>query len=138
MSTDDPRLARLYDYTKFHIGIYLVTAGTMVTIAGSDRLQNFLGDLGHHPVFLILAIVAMGVAGVAGGVIASTCASADDFDDVWLKRIGPWYWQIMPGWVWAGVEHTAFWASLIFLTVAVLLDVSRAALLDLSQALFGF
>ena len=118
MAVDDPKLARLYDYTKWHIGIYLIAAGSMVTIAGSDRISNLLGDVNRTSV--IIAIGAMAVSGIAGGVIASSCASANDFYEVWTKRIGPWYLRVMPGWCWALVEHTAFWTSLAALAIAIL------------------
>ncbi|HMG46042.1 MAG TPA: hypothetical protein VK614_01085 [Allosphingosinicella sp.] len=121
MSTKDPRLERLYDYTKFHIGVYLLAAGAMGTIAGSRELRAFLGGLIHDPIWLAFPIAAMGVAGFAGGLIASTCATAATLDDVWVKRIGPWSFPVMSGRLWARVEHAAFWLSLASFAAAVLL-----------------
>lgn len=121
MTVSDPRLERLYDYTKFHIGIYIVAAGTMVTIAGSTELSDFLDGLIKHAVLLFGAIIAMGVAGAAGGVIISSSAIAATFDEVWQQPIGPWGRKLMAGRRWATVEHAAFWASLLLFTAAALI-----------------
>lgn len=121
MQTEDFQLARLYDYTKFHIGIYLLAAGAMITISASQELSVFVGGLIKSPVLLLFAIGAMAVAGAAGGVIASSCASAASFDEVWNQPIGPWYFQIMPGWAWATIEHAAFWLSALLFTLAALI-----------------
>ena len=120
MSDDNARLDRLFEYTKFHIGIYILAAGAMVTIAGSEQLRGFFDSL-FKP-FLFGAIVLMFVAGLAGGVIASTCACAATFDEVWKTRIGPWLFTKhlrFPGHMWARIEHLAFWASAICFAVAM-------------------
>jgi len=121
MPDSDPRLERLYDYTKFHIGIYLLAAGAMVTIAGSAELRSFFSSLMQNRLLLWGAIGAMGIAGAAGGVIASTCAISGTLEEVWDSRIGPWRLRIMPGRRWAALEHTAFWASAGLFTLALLL-----------------
>lgn len=120
MPTEDPQLARLYDYTKFHIGIYLLAAGAMVTIAGSETPSSFVEGVAEHPWLLMAAILAMAVAGLAGGVIASTCATAEKLSDVWDECIGPWNRGWMPGSFWARLEHSTFWLSAGLLTAAAL------------------
>lgn len=121
MITPDPRIERLYDYTKFHIGIYIVAAGAMVTIAGSTEFSDFLDGLIKHSVLLVGAIIMMGIAGAAGGVIISSSAIAATFDEIWKQPIGPWGFKVMAGRRWATVEHAAFWASLLLFTAAALI-----------------
>lgn len=121
MPTEDPQLARLYDYTKFHIGIYLLAAGAMVTIAGSATQSSFFEEIAKHPWLLVAAIFAMAVAGLAGGIIASTCATAEKLSDVWDECIGPWNRRWMRGSAWARLEHSAFWLSAGLFTAAALM-----------------
>lgn len=120
MQSDDPRLERLYDYTKFHIGIYIVAASTMITVAGTKDTSSFLSALIKHPSMLLAAIAAMALAGAAGGIIISTCAIAATLDEVWERRIGPWGLRLMRGSSWAMLEHLAFWASVVLFAAAVL------------------
>lgn len=124
-NAEDPRLERLYDYTKFHIGIYLLAAGAMVTILGSERAHALLGELFSPSLaaraILGAAILAMAISGLAGGVIASSCTTAKTFGEVWDRRIGPWrWWPHMLGRNWAALEHKSFWTSLILFVAAAL------------------
>jgi hypothetical protein len=119
MAEEDPQLARLYDYTKFHIGVYLLAAGAVVTLSGSETLSPAVQRVVNHPCLLMLTILAMAVAGLAGGIIASTCATAEKLSDVWKTPIGPWHFRWMSGAAWARLEHTAFWFSAAFFSAAV-------------------
>src|SRR5688500_5311489 len=94
MPTDNERLDRLFEYTKFHIGIYLLAAGAMVTIASSEQTQGFFEGLCMP--FLWVAIAAMVVAGMAGGIIASSCASDLTFHQVWNEEIA--FWPVTKRW----------------------------------------
>jgi hypothetical protein len=112
-------LELLFDYTKFHIGLYLTLASAYITVASvkiGDRLALSL----DWP-FVIAAMVAFMLAGFAGGVIVSSitqcygvtadCKSTAAF----LERpIGPWDLRIL--WfearLWTYLEHTSFWAGL--------------------------
>lgn len=120
MDSEDPRLERLYDYTKFHIGIYIVAATTMITVAGTTDTSSFLSALVQHRWLLLAAIGAMLIAGGAGGVLISSCATAARLKDVWDEKIGPWGKQWIPGYWWARIEHFAFWSSVLLFAAAVL------------------
>lgn len=119
MPKTDPRLERLYDYTKFHIGIYITAAGVMLTIASSDQMREALG-LSGYPVPFLMAILAMALAGMCGGIIATNCITSSSFDEVWERRIGPWDRKLLTGRYWARAEHGAFWLSAILIASAVL------------------
>jgi hypothetical protein len=117
---EDHRLARLYDYTKFHIGVYLASAGAMVTIAGSRDGAEFFKNLIESQNLLYASIIAMVVAGISGGVIASSCTMAHSFDQLWHAKTGPSLLRpLMTGERWAQLEHAAFWVSAILFVCAV-------------------
>jgi hypothetical protein len=120
MAAEDPRLARLYDYTKFHIGIYIAAGTTMITILATKGDHGFLGALVKQPWVLLLAAGSMSLAGAAGGIIVSKCAVARSFSEVWRQNIGPWGYEWWPGWRWARLEHYMFWVSVVLSALALL------------------
>ena len=114
-------LELLFDYTKFHIGLYLTLAGSYITIATVK--------IGESPVlqlrrgWLWAAMAGFMIAGLAGGVIVSSitqclaanapgCVNSAQFLD---RSIGPWDWTTIhfPGRVWTYIEHTSFWLGLL-------------------------
>ena len=64
-------LKQLYDYTKFHIGLYTGVVTVLVTLAKSDFISSSM----KVQSLIWLGIVFIGLAGLAGGVVASTLAS---------------------------------------------------------------
>jgi hypothetical protein len=119
----DERLERIYDYTKWHLGIYLSVAGTLTAALGflakpeeADTLRQFLGS----PKLLLTAIVLMFLAGICGGVVASSCTGCKTYEELWEDKHGPYGIRIMPGRYWAALEHTFFWASAGLAAYAVL------------------
>ncbi len=97
--------------TKFHIGLYLTLTASYITLATS-KVGGKLPQL--HPWLAAFAVVAFLIAGLAGGVIASSitqceCASAAEF----LKReLGPWSTRVFTGLHWTYIEHTFFWIGI--------------------------
>jgi hypothetical protein len=123
-------LELLYDYTKFHIGLYLSITSAFVAVASVKRGETFAFDLGRGYVWL--AVVAFMVAGFAGGVIASSitqclgleqstilqrCSSAQDF---LAMRLGPMEVAWFYGRTWTQIEHVAFWIGLVLAAVSFL------------------
>ena len=125
-AADLKSLELLYDYTKFHIGVYLTMATTFIAIANIKKGDSLLLDL--RPGFVLWAVGMLLVAGFAGGVIVSSitqcyslvardalpaCSSAAAF----LKaEHGPWHLTAVyvPGLYWTWLEHTSFWLGLGF------------------------
>ena len=79
--------------------------------------------IGGHPLlsprteFVEPAVIAFMLAGLAGGVIASSITqkvggSSLDFLE---ERIGFWDWKQLhfPGRIWTYIEHTSFWIGLV-------------------------
>jgi hypothetical protein len=121
------RLKLLYDYEKFHIGLY----GAM--IAGVIAILKEWPP--RHPCMvwaLVLAIVCLLVAAICGAILASSVIdvygnyklwnsqTSISLNSFWTQRIGPYKW----GWCKArtcwSVGHTAFWIA-VFLTVGTFL-----------------
>jgi len=121
-TAEDKRLARLYDYTKFHIGIYLSFAGGLAALLGTENAGLVLSSLVEpNKCKLYLALGLMILAGMCGGVVASSAIEHEKFDDFWSKDQGP---QIVPflafaGKRWAAAEHAFFWLSLLVLAYTV-------------------
>jgi hypothetical protein len=115
----DKRLERLFDYTKFHIGIYVSAGGALAALIGvSAEHGTFVNGMIGSPGALVLALGAMLLAGLGGGVIASASTQHDSFEAVWSKPQGPL--KLFRGKTWAAIEHYAFWLSLVCITYAVL------------------
>ena len=108
-------LELLFDYTKFHIGLYLTLTASYIAIATVKVNENLLLKL--QPFWLWLAIIAFMVAGLAGGVIASSitqcqCASSQEFLG---QAIGFLDWKAIhfSARVWTYIAHTSFWVGLV-------------------------
>ena len=83
----DERVARLFDYTKFHIGLYMTLgAGLVAVVAAAADEKSVLRALVSYPKLLAGSVFLMFVAGAAGGVIASSLTQVTTFDDFWTKR----------------------------------------------------
>jgi hypothetical protein len=125
---EDKRLERLFEYTKFHIGIYLSTAAGITTLLGSEKAGWFLAVLitQNNQVLLYMALGFMILAGMCGGVVASSTIEHTVFSDFWDKPQGP---RSIPflrvnGSSWAALEHFFFWVSLLLLSVSIVWDFS--------------
>jgi hypothetical protein len=117
---EDKRLERLFDYTKWHIGIYLSIGGATVTLLASDKSAQVLSFLVGSKLLLGASLALMVVAGFAGGVIASSITTCKTFEEFWDHGQGPVEWKAMKGRHWPKLEHLAFWASLAFLGAGIL------------------
>jgi hypothetical protein len=108
-------LELLFDYTKFHIGLYLTLTAAYVVVATAK--------LGETPILTLIpeyfwpAVVAFMVAGLSGGVIASsiTQTTARSSAEFLLLSIGPWEVKAFHfrARIWTWIEHTAFWLGLV-------------------------
>ena len=108
-------LEMLFDYTKMHIGLYLTLTAAYVAVATAK--VNGKPILAVVPEAVWLAIIAFMLAGLAGGVIASsiTQTTARSSEEFLSREIGPWEIRKLHfrARIWSWIEHTAFWAGLI-------------------------
>jgi hypothetical protein len=103
----------LFDYTKFHIGLYLTLGGALVAAIGAKTPVVF-----DAPTMWI-AVILIGIAGMAGGIVASSLPEAPTLDGFFQNFTGPWGLQLLKGKWWTHLEHTAFWAGIITAGIAV-------------------
>lgn len=102
----------LFEYTKFHIGLYLTLTAAFIRAAEGKAFHFEL-----RRTWFWIAVIAFMTAGLAGGVIASslTQTSALDSKAFLRERIGPWEWKPLHfearKWTW--LEHTSFWCGLV-------------------------
>jgi hypothetical protein len=114
METDQEfeRLKLLFDYTKFHIGLYTTVATIFGgLIAVSDKLP-----FKFHPMFLLASIIFICIAGAAGGTVASSIPGYSSYTTFWNATIGPFRIKKLKAEYWTYIEHTAFWIA-VFLAV---------------------
>lgn len=108
----EKNLELLYDYTKFHIGTY-TTLTTLYIGVANTRFAGFCVLLNHF--FYTVAVVALLVAGAAGGTIVSSITQSKALDSATFLDgyIGPWMpsWLIFRAIVWTRIEHISFWIA---------------------------
>ncbi len=137
LATKQKSLELLFDYTKFHIGLYLTLTAAYITVAKAKSGADALFQL--EQTFVWLAVVSFMCAGVAGGVIASSitqtsCRSSAEFLE---GDIGPWEIEElqMKARIWTWIEHTAFWIGLIFAVLSFQVVQPLFVLLGIAVAL---
>jgi hypothetical protein len=108
------QLKLLFDYTKFHIGLYAAVAtifATLVTAKGlSDKQQLF----SFNRRLLFLSVFFLCIAGLAGGVVAGTIPYRKNIDDFLNSPTAP----LREGWglrgsIWTKIEHVSFWLAVL-------------------------
>ena len=108
----------LLDYTKFHIGLYTTLAAAFVALLASKFAERWSIS---RPL-VVIALLAVVLAGGAGGVIGSSLPHYVSSSDLWAEKEGPW-WMPVPLRLsigqWANVEHTAFWIASVAMVLAV-------------------
>jgi hypothetical protein len=112
-------LELLFDYTKFHIGIYLTLTASYLAVATANVGGKRLLELNSF--FVWVAVIAFMIAGLAGGTIISSItqyvkggSSVDFLDD--SDKIGPWDCKklyFLTARKWTHIEHTSFWVGLL-------------------------
>jgi len=112
-------LELLYDYTKFHIGVYLTLSASYITVttvkipghASTDHL------LAVNHCWMAFAVAFFLLAGLAAGIIVSSITQyAEGGSAEFLEtEIGPWNAKLihLRARYWTYIEHTSFWAGLL-------------------------
>jgi hypothetical protein len=105
------QVKQLYDYTKFHIGLYTGLITAVTTVLGITRTQTSQVTREIVP-YLGITLLFLVIAGMAGGVIGSTI-SLDSEAICKGKKIGPLNREWFSTTTWAHVEHWAFWCGIL-------------------------
>jgi hypothetical protein len=109
-SEEYDRVKLLFDYTKWHIGIYTTLGTLIVTVLGWGRLTLYAP-------LLWLSLLFVGLAGLSGGIIASTLPECGTLEEFFRSPTGFWGIPLLSGRTWTRIEHTAFWIG-VFAAVA--------------------
>lgn len=116
----------LYDYTKFHIGLYFTVSGGILVALSTDAIRTSLNR--YEKCIIFIALVALVVAGMAASLVASSIPrwtiDRNDtlpFDKLGQQVIGPWFVDTLTNARLAiAVEHTAFWIAVLLLLLTTL------------------
>src|SRR5690349_13196849 len=113
-------IKQIYDYTKFHIGLYFTFLAGLIAFSNLGWGEHFGA---RHSTALRGIVFALLVGGVAGALVASRIVYGP-----WQKESfsieDSWFWKKRPSqkdysdfyWSWADVsliiEHWSFWLAL--------------------------
>lgn len=115
VSARQKKIELFFDYTKFHIGLYLTLTASYVTVATAKVGDQPLLILA--PPFLWFAVIAFMIAGLAGGVIASSVTQTQmcSVQEFLEEPTGLWNWKRthFRARIWTYIEHTAFWLGIL-------------------------
>lgn len=126
---DTEKFKLLFDYTKFHIGVYLTFTAAMATILAADQ-NTFFGSIVFNPVMIFFAAASMVIAGMSGGIIVSSlcdpnCRSREkgvdhSFESFWEDQdLGPLDSEWFKTKKWARIEHVSFWIAVGFAFLSI-------------------
>lgn len=111
---DFEQLKLLFDYTKFHIGLYTTVATILgAVIAAKD------GPFAFRLLPLQCSVFFICLAGFAGGVIVSSITQAQSYTVFWASRLGPFRLKWFTAEMWTYIEHGAFWIAVVLAVFAV-------------------
>ncbi len=124
------RLKLLYDYEKFHIGLYgaMITGFIAILSFGAKHLTRWM------ILALALSIISLLVAAICGATLASSVIDVyanygfwdsrtnqeADLNRFWNKEIGPYKREWWKPQRWWRIGHTAFWIA-VFIVVGTFL-----------------
>lgn len=104
----------LFEYTKFHLGAYMTAAAALVALINTD-----FGKRICLPEPLVwAAVLFIAIAGVAGGIVASSLPHSSTLEKFWARKVGPFRLELFTGETWTYVEHSAFWLAIVCVLAA--------------------
>jgi hypothetical protein len=110
------QLQLLFDYSKFQICLY-----TTIAIIFAAAIAFEPTGFKIHRGLLSLAVVFIGMAGTAAGIVASRCVYFTSWRELWTAKIGPFRWNCLRGEHWTYVQHVCFGIALAAALLSVLL-----------------
>lgn len=119
VAQDDPQLSRLFNYTVFHIGVYIPTGALYLSIVSSEKLQKQL-DVAPCWGMSLAVVLLLVAAGVSGAIICTNSIEKRTFREVFFRPIGIWFLPkklYVDGKIWARIEHLSFWAAIFLICV---------------------
>jgi hypothetical protein len=77
------------------------------------------GPFSFHLGWLRWSILFICLAGVAGGVIASSSTQYQSYSQFWSSCIGPFRLKLLTAEVWSYLEHVSFWIAIVLAVLVV-------------------
>ena len=84
----DEQLKHLYDYTKFHIGIYITLMTGIIAVLANDKLRDSYQAITP---FIMASLILIMLAGACAGLIASSIPYYTSFKKFMDNDISPRY-----------------------------------------------
>jgi len=109
MPMNRAQVNKLYDYTKFHIGLYAALMTALMTVLG-------MGQKTVPPeavCYLKITLACFTVAGVFGGILGSSISLHQEDLVTGEGKVGVGPWKILSAEWCAHLEHWAFWIGIM-------------------------
>lgn len=109
---EDKQLNNLFDYTKFHIGLYTTLVSGLFAIiayAASDPVLKVSLPLWRIRIVAVLILLA----GAAAGAIASNIPEHSTFESFRTNKLKLFVWEIAHYDLLVHIEHAAFWLAIV-------------------------
>lgn len=105
----------LFDYTKFHIGLYSTFASAVLALLAG----TFADGWAICRTLLALSLLPIAIAGLAGGVIASSLPHMFGTKNILGEPIGPLMFEKWKLKSWTYLEHSSFWIAFLMAAAAL-------------------
>jgi hypothetical protein len=122
----DDQLKQLFDYTKFHIGMYTTLVVGIIGVFATDSLKR---DAYSKMIpFLEASVILFLIAGMFGGLVASSIPFFKTFDAFSQARLAPWSTSQdkgIPSIICTHFEHLAFWLGCVVAVVGLFVALGK-------------
>ncbi len=119
MDPDVKQLEFLFEYTKFHIGMYVTIIGVIFTILGLKWFDSGITAFSKH--MLAAAIILLAVSAMFGALVASAIPYHEGgFEAFMVSETGPWRNKWIEVKTLTHLEHSSFWLAGLLMVIATL------------------
>ena len=125
----DEQLKHLFEYTKFHVGMYTTLIAAIVALFAGDVMKNS-AYITMIP-FLGVSVVFFLFAGMCGGLVASSIPFFTSFQEFKAAKLLPWSTRTdlqkgIPSMRCAHWEHFFFWCGCLAAVVGLIISLRVA------------
>jgi hypothetical protein len=115
---NDSQLKNLFDYTKFHIGMYTtLTSALLAVLRFNQSSAQWLR------ICIVISLFCFLVAGACGGAIASNIPNFKTFADFEKDGLEVFGIRSLKYRNWAHFEHGFFWIGIVIAVVSIAISV---------------
>lgn len=120
----DDQLKHLYDYTKFHIGMYTTLLAGIIGLFATDSLNSEVYD--HMISYLKYSVLLFFIAGMFGGLVASSIPFFSTFESFSKARLAPFSTNHkigLPSIICTHLEHLVFWVGCFVAVIGLFVSI---------------